>query len=406
MGNDGKSSSVWSPDEDAELARLQEIHGNRWALVAAELPGKTGQQCAQRWRHKVNPAIKKEKWTPEEDAQVRPSPTRARVLPSRSRSRLGEPPAPAFRPDARSLRDRPRAARASRTPTARDLTSPSLEPTTGERRRGRGSVRVSSDVSQPRPFPFLRLTPPHPPPPPRSQLAKLYEEHGQRWAEIARHLEGRTDQQCMGRWRRHLDPSVKKDAWTDDEDAKLMRLHESLGPRWSNISKMLTGRTAQQCRARWFQLSAAEEEGAEEGTTTVTVTVKSEEGSSRGGKKQRKTPSEPLSPSTPAVTDEDGTVSAIKSEGASSKKRREAAEKAAAAAAAAPKRRRTLKDAVASKSETAEAEGGSSAGSPNLYGNGGGLDMLAMLYSAAVTYEQGFAAAGGNVPAFPSQLYA
>jgi len=234
----------------------------------------------------------------------------------------------------------------------------------------------------------------------------LYEEHGQRWAEIARHLEGRTDQQCMGRWRRHLDPSVKKDAWTDDEDAKLMRLHESLGPRWSNISKMLTGRTAQQCRARWFQLSAAEEEGAEEGTTTVTVTVKSEEGSSRGGKKQRKTPSEPLSPSTPAVTDEDGTVSAIKSEGASSKKRREAAEKAAAAAAAAPKRRRTLKDAVASKSETAEAEGGSSAGSPNLYGNGGGLDMLAMLYSAAVTYEQGFAAAGGNVPAFPSQLYA
>jgi hypothetical protein len=49
----------------------QEIHGNRWALVAAELPGKTGQQCAQRWRHKVNPSIKKEKWTPEEDAQVR-----------------------------------------------------------------------------------------------------------------------------------------------------------------------------------------------------------------------------------------------------------------------------------------------------------------------------------------------
>ena len=106
------------------------------------------------------------------------------------------------------------------------------------------------------------------------------------------------------------------------------------------------------------------------------------------------------------MTDEDGTVSAIKSEGASSKKRKAAAEKAAEKAAAAARRRRTLKDAVAAKSETAEAENGSSAGSPNLYGNGGGLDMLAMLYSAAVTYEQGFAAAGGNVPAFPSQLYA
>ena len=73
-------------------------------------------------------------------------------------------------------------------------------------------------------------------------------------------MEGRTDQQCMGRWRRHLDPSVKKDAWTDPEDKKLMSLHDSLGPRWSNISKMLTGRTAQQCRARWFQLSAAEDD--------------------------------------------------------------------------------------------------------------------------------------------------
>ena len=55
-------------------AFLQEIHGNRWALVAAELPGKTGQQCAQRWRHKVNPTIHKDKWTDAEDAMVRAVP--------------------------------------------------------------------------------------------------------------------------------------------------------------------------------------------------------------------------------------------------------------------------------------------------------------------------------------------
>ena len=84
----------------------------------------------------------------------------------------------------------------------------------------------------------------------------------------------------MGRWRRHLDPSVKKDAWTGAEDDKLMRLHDTLGPRWSNISKMLTGRTAQQCRARWFQLSAADDDAtdgnasdATDGATVVTVTV-------------------------------------------------------------------------------------------------------------------------------------
>ena len=49
----------------------QAKHGNRWAAVAAEMPGRTGQQCAQRWRHKVNPNIRKDKWTEAEDRQVR-----------------------------------------------------------------------------------------------------------------------------------------------------------------------------------------------------------------------------------------------------------------------------------------------------------------------------------------------
>ena len=35
--------------------------------MAKHIPGRTGQQCAQRWRHRVNPNIKREKWTPEED---------------------------------------------------------------------------------------------------------------------------------------------------------------------------------------------------------------------------------------------------------------------------------------------------------------------------------------------------
>ena len=167
------------------------------------------------------------------------------------------------------------------------------------------------------------LTTSHTPRAPRSidsQLAQLYEAHGQRWAEIARHLEGRTDQQCMGRWRRHLDPSVKKDAWSGAEDDKLMRLHDTLGPRWSNISKMLTGRTARQCRARWFQLSAADDDdtgaasdATADGAAVVTVTVGAagdEASLSRkkaGGRAEKKTQSENMSPSTPSVTEEAGT---------------------------------------------------------------------------------------------------
>jgi hypothetical protein len=67
-------------------------------------------------------------------------------------------------------------------------------------------------------------------------------------------MPGRTDQQCMGRWRRHLDPTIRKCQWQPHEDERLRKEYEAQGPQWSNISKFLQGRTAQQCRARWFQL--------------------------------------------------------------------------------------------------------------------------------------------------------
>eukprot|EP00793_Prasinoderma_coloniale_P005993 PRCOL_00004467-RA len=144
----------WTSAEDKMLAELQGKLGNRWSAVAQHMPGRTGQQCAQRWRHKVNPIIRKDKWTEEED----------------------------------------------------------------------------------------------------QKLADLHKEYGNKWAEIARRLEGRTDQQCMGRWRRHLDPSIKKEAWAKDEDQLLLGLHKQHGSSWALISQSIEGRTAQQCRARYFQM--------------------------------------------------------------------------------------------------------------------------------------------------------
>ena len=61
----------WTTAEDLKLQQMQEKYGNKWATVAASLPGRTGQQCAQRWRHRVKPNIRREKWTKEEDEKVR-----------------------------------------------------------------------------------------------------------------------------------------------------------------------------------------------------------------------------------------------------------------------------------------------------------------------------------------------
>lgn len=68
-------------------------------------------------------------------------------------------------------------------------------------------------------------------------------------------MPGRTDQQCMGRWKRHLDPGICRAPWTAVEDALLTSLVAEHGHAWSTISSALEGRIAQQCRSRWKQLN-------------------------------------------------------------------------------------------------------------------------------------------------------
>ena len=143
-------TGIWTETEDELLYVWQQRIGNKWAEVAKHIPGKTGQQCAQRWRHRVNPNIKRDKWNQLEDAL----------------------------------------------------------------------------------------------------LIRLVELYGNQWALIARNVPGRTDQQCMGRWRRHLDPTIRRERWNPDEDILLCAMWSKYGNSWSQISKGMEGRTPQQCRTR------------------------------------------------------------------------------------------------------------------------------------------------------------
>jgi hypothetical protein len=74
------------------------------------------------------------------------------------------------------------------------------------------------------------------------------------WPEIASKIGTRTVRQCRDRWNHYLSTSPGNIAWTDDEDARLVRMVDQVGVRWKTVAGFFPQRSESDVKQRWSSL--------------------------------------------------------------------------------------------------------------------------------------------------------
>lgn len=75
------------------------------------------------------------------------------------------------------------------------------------------------------------------------------------WTKIASQFKDKTGRQCRRRWNSYLNSECKKGGWSAEEDKLLCEAQKIYGNRWTEIAKVVSGRTDNAVKNRFSTLS-------------------------------------------------------------------------------------------------------------------------------------------------------
>lgn len=84
------------------------------------------------------------------------------------------------------------------------------------------------------------------------KLKMLVLSHGtSSWGFIAQLMGTRNHRQCRERWKNYINPALRNDPWTLEEDQLLVDKYAEFGPKWNKIAKFFAHRSDNAIRNRW-----------------------------------------------------------------------------------------------------------------------------------------------------------
>ena len=88
------------------------------------------------------------------------------------------------------------------------------------------------------------------------KLHRLVMQFGTKdWIKISQLMETRNPRQCRERWNNYVNPALRTDPWTPEEDMILDQKYAEYGPKWNKISKFFVNRSDNNIRNRWMMLA-------------------------------------------------------------------------------------------------------------------------------------------------------